>query len=366
LWITRYLSKTYSTKQLKKMGWGFSSGGKKGKFEKLEHNGLTAGGTAYVVMFPEGYISADGRNLSQVHVAIATNTRPLKTEKNDHFVKDFLLGLVDLASKIAKEVPKAHVPSSYNIWGGFPEWSRFGVSEELYQYTFEHGYRPVWVDAYTVKGKTYFNVVFRPAGGVPWVAFHGLTADRYESEIEKWRNRGFRLAHVECYVQGGQIYYAAIFVKQSGPDWREYHGKTFAQHQQLFNAWTAQGYEPVNLAVATAGGTPRVAALYVKKGSGSVYAKFIPVEQYQKVFNQQKQKGRRLVYLNAFRYKGKNYFSAIWHSQQKGAYRARHNMSASKLNSEWRNWRNKGFLTRLITGYEKNQQHRFAAFWVKP
>ena len=50
------------------MGWG------KNSKDALSHSGKVGGGAAYVVMFPDGYISNSGQDLSGVHVAIASNT----------------------------------------------------------------------------------------------------------------------------------------------------------------------------------------------------------------------------------------------------------------------------------------------------
>jgi hypothetical protein len=82
------------------MGWG------KNSKNALSHSGKVGGGAAYVVMFPDGYISNSGRDLSGVHVAIASNTEvgtgALKT----------------LASQIALEVPVSSIPGDFQIsWG---------------------------------------------------------------------------------------------------------------------------------------------------------------------------------------------------------------------------------------------------------
>jgi CubicO group peptidase (beta-lactamase class C family) len=100
--ITDYLDDTYSTQELKDMGWAQETRG------KLHHNGRLGGGTAYVVMFPAGYKSVSGRDLGDVHVAIAAN---IWTSTG---------ALEDLASKIALEVPQANIAPWYDIWKGKP------------------------------------------------------------------------------------------------------------------------------------------------------------------------------------------------------------------------------------------------------
>lgn len=102
LLITRYLTSKYSDQQVNEMGW-FGSG--KGK---LEHNGLRGGGASYVAMFPKGYKSVSGADLSEVQVAIVVNA-DTDTGK-----------LESLANKIALAVPASNVPATYDVWKAKP------------------------------------------------------------------------------------------------------------------------------------------------------------------------------------------------------------------------------------------------------
>jgi len=74
LWITRHLSQNFTIQELRNMGWFSRAGGKKNQYIRLQHNGLTKGGMAHVVIFEPGYQSKSGKDLSDIHVAIATNT----------------------------------------------------------------------------------------------------------------------------------------------------------------------------------------------------------------------------------------------------------------------------------------------------
>lgn len=100
--ITDHLDSTYSTQELKDMGWAQETRG------KLHHNGRLRGGTAYVVMFPAGYTSLDGHDLGDVHVALAAN---IWTSTG---------ALEDLASKIALAVPQSNIDPGYDIWDAKP------------------------------------------------------------------------------------------------------------------------------------------------------------------------------------------------------------------------------------------------------
>ena len=86
----------------------------------------------------------------------------------------------------------------------------------------------MWIDAYDVNGKIFFNVIFRPDdGNLCGLARHGMTSNEYQDEFNDRKEKGFRLANIESYLSGGNsIRYASIFIKSSGPATNAYHGRT--------------------------------------------------------------------------------------------------------------------------------------------
>ncbi|MEO1240902.1 MAG: serine hydrolase domain-containing protein [Pseudomonadota bacterium] len=107
--ITRKLNEQYSFAEIDSFGWKKESRG------KLHHDGLTGGGAAYVVMFPQGYRSNSGKNLSGVHVAIAANTT---LDRGPDRLRGVTGAMDRLASEIALAVPDSSVPSDFSLWPG--------------------------------------------------------------------------------------------------------------------------------------------------------------------------------------------------------------------------------------------------------
>ena len=99
LGITRHLAATYTGEDLDRMGWGRNSKG------KLAHNGAAGGLRAYVAMFPDGYISNSGVDLSRIHVAAAVNTGTITTGQ-----------LRELTDACALSVPPSQVPDDFDLW----------------------------------------------------------------------------------------------------------------------------------------------------------------------------------------------------------------------------------------------------------
>ncbi|MGH3909456.1 MAG: peptidoglycan DD-metalloendopeptidase family protein, partial [Pseudonocardiaceae bacterium] len=254
---------------------------------------------------------------------------------------------------------------------GWAEIARHGIPEADYQVEFERiaksGYRPVWVDGYDVDGDTFFNVIFRPADGVAWVARHGLTSSAYQNVFNIFIGQGLRLVHIESYLSGGGVRYAPIFVKSPGPAFTAYHGASADDHQKSFNDLTSKGWRPVNVSAVSVSGERTYAALYEQKDVGSFFVKsFLTPAEYQTQFDQNTAAGRRLAYLNAYTHSGGPRITAIW--QQKPAVAAlvaRHGLTGSQYQAEFDAQLRAGFLTRAVTGYEEGGGHRFAAYWTK-
>lgn len=257
-----------------------------------------------------------------------------------------------------------------NIRAGSSEVARHGVKEEDYQCLVDQAvssdYKLVWVDGFNVNGKTYFNAIFRPEQGTKWSAVHHLNGNQYQAEVDKRKGQGFRLYHVDSYLDGNQVRYAAIFVKDSGPAVTAYHGLTAEAHQQKMNQLTAGAWRPKNVSVVSIGGNRFYTAIYESANIGGWEAKsFLTSSEYQSLANENKQKGRQLVYLNAYEHLGQPRFTAIWSSATQGQFKARHGLSGPAYQDEWESATKGGLLTRAVTGYAENGQTRYAAVWRK-
>lgn len=253
---------------------------------------------------------------------------------------------------------------------GRAEMARHGIPEHRYQTEFERiaksGYRPVWVDGYDVNGDTFFNVIFRPNDGTAWAARHGLSGAGYQSAFTTFTGQGFRPTHVESYLSRGAIRYAAIFVKSAGPAFAAYHGRTADDHQNQFNTLTAGGFRPVNISAVSIGGQRTYAGLYEKRDVGSFFVKsFLTPGEYQAHFEQNTAAGRRLVYLAGYTHSAAPRLSAIWQQKPPAAVVARHGLTSAQYQSEFDAQLAAGFLTRVVTGYEEGNGHRFGALWTK-
>jgi hypothetical protein len=253
---------------------------------------------------------------------------------------------------------------------GYSEVARHGVPESHYQQTFMiisgSGYKPDWVDGYRFSNNTYYNAVFRPADGIPWVARHGLNGTQYQTEFNTWKNQGYRLVHVDSYAVGSDIRYAPIFRKDGGPLVAAYHGLTAAQHQVQFDNLTQSGWTPKVVSVASPNGTRYYTGVYEKKPWSNLFVKstMTPAE-YQQLYNANKDAGRKLVYLNAYEHSGQPFLTAVWSGGVVGTIFARHGISSAQYQSDWETATGAGYKTQAVSGYTDGGSLRYAAFWKK-
>jgi len=269
---------------------------------------------------------------------------------------------VDGGTYEARDVPG-------NLSPGSKEVARHGLPSEDYQCLFDQAvnadYRLEWIDGFNYKGKIYFNVIFRPDVGAKWSAVHNLNGSQYQAEFDKRKALGYRLKHVDSYAAGNQVLYAALFVKD-GVQVTAYHGLSAAEHQKRIDDLTAGPWRPHVISVASIGGNRTYTGLYEKTSIGGWEAKsFLTAAEYQNLFEENKQKGRQLAYLNVYEHQGQPRFSAIWNSSTQGAFKARHGLNGKDYQDEWEGARKSGLLTRAVTGYTDGATARYAAVWRK-
>ena len=247
-----------------------------------------------------------------------------------------------------------------------PEIARHGLPIADYQCLIDQavatGYEPAFIDMFDSGGDTFANVVLRVKGAQPWAARHGLSASEYQAEFDSRKADGWRLTQIESYRDNG-VRYAAVWHKGPGDATRAYHGKPADEHQANIDAWTKDGWRPVNLSVVDDGGR-RYSALYRKTDVGSWQAKpqLTPAE-YQALFDENKGKGRQVVYLNGYHMGNSPFIVAIWNGATGVAAKSKHGLSGCEYQTEYDSARAAGLLTRTVTGYREGSGISYAAVW---
>lgn len=281
--------------------------------------------------------------------------------------KQGIPGKKDKACFVAIDHPYCEVPTN---WG---EVGRHGIDQENYQEEFDKiwtcGYYPVWVDGFDVKGKTYFNVIFRPSKNVAWVARHHMDGKKYQAEFDKWNEQGFRLININSYLLNGKVRYAAVWKKDSSVKWMAYHGQTLAWHEERFENNHKAGWVPTNVSCVHIGSKTYVTALWEKKKTGGFFLRpNMDLPGFKDAFKEYTEtKKFKLVYLDAYVKNGQPRMSGIWYKNAPdyNSWWEKHHLSGSQYQAEYTDMLSKGYFTRCVAGYEDGNKARYEGIWSK-
>lgn len=246
------------------------------------------------------------------------------------------------------------------------EYTRHRFPAKDFQRMFDHladsGFSPEWINGYTVGGKIFYNFIWRPALRT-WRAFSSLTQAQLKTRLDEADEDDFDPVHLDSFVVGGQMRYILVLHKNR-PGWLLRSNRSQSQHQAILEEAKQDGLRPVSMSVVSVGGDRRYSVLY-RKAPGSWSAKSTVAEKdYQEVFDENRAKGRLPVYLKAYMHGGKPFVSAIFSSSPSGDFRARHGLSSSKLQAEFKGAIQDGFGTEVITAFDgATSLHRYFAVW---
>ena len=233
------------------------------------------------------------------------------------------------------------------------------------------GYRPHFIDAYTVGSTTYFNVIFRrKIRGESWRWYYGLTGTTYQQKFNSIVGLGYRLKNVEAYLNSaGNIRYCAIFTKSPGPApaFYAYHGRTTAYHSSKSTQLSGNGYHMVNQVLVEWNGKIYVTALYEKSNVGSwwYYSNLTPSQFKSRVSYQRSVKRRELCHVSVYRRSGNIHYSAIFYRNGPSSYYYWYGVSATTIQTKHALHTSNGYNIQLISGYPGTSPHRFVGFWAK-
>lgn len=163
-----------------------------------------------------------------------------------------------------------------------------GIPEGDYQANFDtntgDGYRPVFIDGFSVSGSPYINVIYHNEANPPeWVARHGQSGAGYQTHFDNVVPLGFDMDVVSSYQQSGVMRLASLFSRYTNNNaWVGRHGMTASEYQGAFDDLTAEGYYVEYLSVGTIqGGSPRFAAHFVKANGQPAWVAFHGVSNDQ-------------------------------------------------------------------------------------
>jgi hypothetical protein len=250
------------------------------------------------------------------------------------------------------------------------EYARHMFPEADYQRLFDHladsGYWLEWIDGYSVRGKPYLNIVWRPAQG-SWRAFRLRTSSDYQTRFNQAEAEKYFPVQVESSLVNDEPRYSVIFVKNKPGKYLARHNCTPEQHEALIEEAKRMNLNPVNISVVSVSGNLRYTVLYRSEDIGRWTIKSqVNEADYQALYEEREQAGQHPLYVNAYKHNGSIHYSVIFSENPVGTRKDRHGMTSQQYQTEYNNAIPSGLLTRAVSGCDGAvQNHIYIAMWRK-
>lgn len=226
------------------------------------------------------------------------------------------------------------------------------------------GFRLTSIEGFTTDDGVFFNSVWVKADGIKWKAYHGLKSSAFRRRYKSKVAQGYRLTHVDSYVSGKRLRYAAVFLKDTWPAWVSYHGYSPHRHKHEFYKLLKDGFRLVTQSVTEYKGKLYIAAIYDKLQLGSFRVRMgLTPAQFVVESEKQVRGGRILSHLQAYTHHGLVKFSTIWAVRMTSDWAVRHDMTKYTLLNKLYEYAEVNVPVTCITGYQEDEHVRFAALW---
>lgn len=238
-----------------------------------------------------------------------------------------------------------------------PAWqARHGLDAAQYQQQFDtlarQGYRPVQISGYSVGGQPRYAAIFEQRSGSEFAAFHGLTSAQYQAQFDRLTRSGFRPVFINGFTVGNDDRYNAVFDKSASSAWVARHNIDGAAYQREFDQRLREGYRLTLVSGYQVNGQDRYAAIWEKRPSPAWAAKHgMSSTQYQQEFSRLVGQGYRVVWVEGWRAGKETRLAAIWEKSQGPAWQARHQMLADNYQETFDQLQKEGYRLRVVSGY---------------
>ncbi|RDL35295.1 uncharacterized protein BP5553_07226 [Venustampulla echinocandica] len=251
-----------------------------------------------------------------------------------------------------------------NIWT-----AKHGMTSDQYETASKdlvsQGYRLNYISGYTINNTASYAAIWEKKASTAWVANHSMTSAQYQERYNTYTSQGYRPVLVNGYTVNGIDYYAAIFDKSSSGPWIEGHGMTDSVYQTNIDSYAKKGYRVIHVSGYCVGNEVRYAAIWLKTENAccSVTYHGMTSADYGEEFDRLNKSGYRLTLVNGYQVDGIDYYAAIWERKTGPVPYAKHGMTSAQYQDELDNSYYQGYMLKVISGYDQGQSDRYAAIW---
>lgn len=144
------------------------------------------------------------------------------------------------------------------------------------------------------------------------------TAADHQNDFNQLRPNGYRLISLSVYQPGSPLY-AAVWLRQAGPDWSAVHNTDAAGYQNAFNNAAAAGYHPVILSATGPANSATFAGVFEQRSGPVPFTRFaLSLADIQSINQQAQASGWIMISGAIYGDSGNPQFAGIWPTNDSG------------------------------------------------
>lgn len=229
------------------------------------------------------------------------------------------------------------------------------------------GYRLKNVSGYELNGSARYAAIWVKENGPDLATHHAMSSQDYQNKATNYDNLGYRITWVDGYNVGNQTFFNAIWEKKGGAPYAARHNMTSSEYQSEFEDYADAGFRCVHVDGYRSGNSDRYAAIWVKDGGAWPRAHHgQSSSSYQNSVQDNIGDGYRPLHVSGWGSGNSARFASLWVKTGGDPFWMRHNLNSQQYQAEAENFHNTGYHVKKVNGYTVNGQARFIAFWENP
>lgn len=201
---------------------------------------------------------------------------------------------------------------------------------------------------------------------IPWKTHHGLDARQLETKLTEYDKEGFQPVEISGYEHKGSPRFAVIWNKGEQTKYLVRHSLSTAGLQNALLELKQDGYIPLKLDGYSVKGQPEHVGIWLKQNTTTWEATcHIPLDQFQKTFDDVTSKGFRLTNLCGYVVDRQPFYHALWAKDSVIEWMTKYHLTQEEFQSANKKLESENYQLVNLDSYRLNHRTHFSAIWDK-